>query len=64
MAYDWKITAKKMLIQFGWIALSGALTIGIDYITALPSEEQAGLFGILLIVFRGLENWAKNRNKS
>lgn len=58
MAYDWKITLKKGLIQ----VVIGGISFGIAYLSGLPAEQQ-GAIGVLLLALGNMAlNYLKNRN--
>jgi hypothetical protein len=62
MPYDKWITLKKMLYQVGFAALSAGVTVGINFLQALPAEENTAIFVITLAGLQGLQNYIAHRN--
>lgn len=60
--YEKEITFKKMGWQMLYAGLSAALTAGINFIQALPPEQNTAVFAVLMVVFRGAENYLKHRD--
>jgi len=62
MAYESLITVKKMLYQAVIAGASGAVTYCINFLQPLTLDTNAVTFGVLLVIFKGAENYLKHRN--
>jgi len=60
--YDKLITIKKMVYQGAMVFISGGITALINFMEAQPPENNAAIFGILLIICKGTENYLKHRD--
>ena len=60
--YDRLITIKKMVYQGAMVFISGGITALINFMEAQPPETNAAIFGILLILTKGAENWIKHKD--
>ena len=61
--YEKFITIKKMVYQGAMVFISGGLTALINFMEAQPPETNAAIFGILLILCKGAENYIKHKDE-
>lgn len=62
MSYETGITLKKMFYQALYAGISAFITAGINYIQALPVEQNATVFALLMVFLQGAQNYLKHRN--
>jgi len=60
--YESGITLKKMSWQMLYAGLSAALTAGINFIQALPPEQNTVVFALLMVILQGAQNYLKHRD--
>lgn len=61
--YSKFITLKKMVYQGAMVGASAFLTYCSSFIGEMPPEQSGMLFGVILVLIKGAENYLKHRNE-